>query len=243
MANINTAINGIMTDVGAIGKDRKNQQQGFMYRGVDEVMNALQPALVRHKVYVVPEVLEQIREERTSKNGGLLLYSILKVKFTFYADDGSSVSATVIGEGMDSADKASNKAMSVAFKYACFQVFCIPTEEMADPDADTHEVAPTMPKKTSDKALSDNIVKQEADAEKLRILSVIDTLIQTEQKKGKKPEGIINGFILGTSYETKKKELTDYTLDKYGINSLDELNYNQLRDVLYQTNIKAGKIK
>lgn len=243
MANINTAINGIMTDVGAISKGRKNQQQGFMYRGVDEVMNALQPALVRHKVYVVPEVLEQIREERTSKNGGLLLYSILKVKFTFYADDGSSVSATVIGEGMDSADKASNKAMSVAFKYACFQVFCIPTEEMADPDADTHEVAPTMPKKTSDKALSDNIVKQEADAEKLRILSVIDTLIQTEQKKGKKPEGIINGFILGTSYETKKKELTDYTLDKYGINSLDELNYNQLRDVLYQTNIKAGKIK
>jgi hypothetical protein len=68
-----------------------------------------------------------------------LIYSICTIKYTFYAEDGSSVSATVIGEGMDSGDKATNKAMSIAFKYACFQVFCIPTEEMKDPDADTPE--------------------------------------------------------------------------------------------------------
>ena len=135
--NIYQSIHGVMEEVGAIGKNRKNQQQGFMYRGVDEVMNALQPAFVKYNIFVVPEVLEQTREERTAKSGGQLIYSILKVKFTFFADDGTSVSATVIGEGMDSADKASNKAMSVAFKYACFQVFCIPTEEMVDPDAET----------------------------------------------------------------------------------------------------------
>lgn len=135
--NIYQAIHSVMTEVGAIGKDKKNQQQGFMYRGVDDVMNALQPAFVHNNIFVVPEVLEQTREERTTKNGGQLLYSILKIKFTFYADDGSFVSATVIGEGMDSADKSSNKAMSVAFKYACFQVFCIPTEEMVDPDSET----------------------------------------------------------------------------------------------------------
>lgn len=135
--NIYQAIHGVMDEVGAIGKNRKNQQQGFMYRGVDEVMNALQPAFVKYNIFVVPEVLDQTREERTTKNGGQLLYSILKVKFTFYADDGSNVSAVVVGEGMDSADKASNKAMSVAFKYACFQVFCIPTEEMVDPDSQT----------------------------------------------------------------------------------------------------------
>ena len=103
-------------------------------------MNALNPALVKHKVFVVPEVLEQTREERTSAKNTTLLYSIIKVKYTFYAEDGSSVSATVIGEGMDSGDKATNKAMSIAFKYACFQVFCIPTEEMVDPDAEVHEV-------------------------------------------------------------------------------------------------------
>lgn len=132
-----TAINGIMEEIGAIGKTSKNQQQGFMYRGIDAVMNALQPALVKHKVFVVPEILEQKREERVTGKGGNLIYSVLKIKYTFYAEDGSSVSATVIGEGMDSGDKASNKAMSVAFKYACFQVLCIPTEEMKDPDAET----------------------------------------------------------------------------------------------------------
>lgn len=134
---IYAAINGIMNEIGVIGKTSKNQQQGFMYRGVDAVMNALQPALVKHKVCVVPEVLEHKREERVTGKGGNLIYSVLKVKYTFCAEDGSTVSATVIGEGMDSGDKASNKAMSVAFKYACFQVLCIPTEEMKDPDSET----------------------------------------------------------------------------------------------------------
>lgn len=131
------AILGVMTDVGAIGKGKKNTQQGFKYRGIDDVMNALQPAMVKHKIFVVPVVLEQKREERRTGNNKNLIYSICTVKYTFYAKDGSSVEAIVIGEGMDSGDKATNKAMSVAFKYACFQVFCIPTEEMKDPDADT----------------------------------------------------------------------------------------------------------
>lgn len=131
------AIRGVMKDIGAISKDSKNAQQGFMYRGIDAVMNALQPALVQHGIFVVPEVLEQKREERVTGKGGNLIYSVIKMKYSFVAADGSRVCATVIGEGMDSGDKASNKAMSVAFKYACFQVFCIPTEEMKDPDAET----------------------------------------------------------------------------------------------------------
>ncbi|MCM1533015.1 MAG: ERF family protein [Ruminococcus flavefaciens] len=131
------AIHGIMEEIGAIGKDKRNTQQNFNYRGVDDVMNALSPALIHNNVFVVPEVLEQHREERQTKSGGNLIYSIIKVKYTFYSSvDGSSISATVIGEGMDSSDKGSNKAMSVAFKYACFQVFCIPTEEMVDPDSE-----------------------------------------------------------------------------------------------------------
>lgn len=137
MANIYEAIAAIMADCPAITKSQKNQQQGFMYRGVDVVMNVLQPLMIKHKVFVVPEVVESHREERQTSRGGSLIYTTLKVKYTFYADDGSSVCAVVQGEGMDSGDKSSNKAMSVAFKYACFQVFCIPTEEMKDPDADT----------------------------------------------------------------------------------------------------------
>jgi hypothetical protein len=140
--NVYEAICGVMSEIGAIEKSKKNQQQGFMYRGVDDVMNALQPLLVKYKVFIVPEVLEQTREERTTKNGNTVIYSVCKVKYTFYADDGSSVQAVVVGEGMDSGDKATNKAMSIAFKYACFQTFCIPTEEMVDPDAESHEITP-----------------------------------------------------------------------------------------------------
>jgi hypothetical protein len=102
----------------------------------------------------VPEILEQTREERTNSKGTLLIYSICKVKYTFYAEDGSSISATVIGEGMDTGDKATNKAMSIAFKYACFQVFCIPTEEMVDPDAECHEVKAKAEKPKEENKLS-----------------------------------------------------------------------------------------
>lgn len=137
MNNIYKSITDIMQESIAISKDKTNKQQGFKYRGIDDVMNTFYPLLSKHKVFIAPEVLEQTREERLSKQGGNLIYSIMKVKYTFYAEDGTSVSATVIGEGMDSADKASNKAMSTAMKYAMFQVFCIPTEEMQDPDGDT----------------------------------------------------------------------------------------------------------
>ena len=157
--NIYSAISAIMEEIPAIGKTQKNAQQGFMYRGVDVVMNVLQPLLTKHKVFVVPEVMSQAREDRATQKGGNLIYSIVHVKYTFYAEDGSSITASVIGEGMDSGDKASNKAMSVAFKYACFQVFCIPTEEMKDPDADTPpESAPKSAPKVID------IPKQNASA-------------------------------------------------------------------------------
>lgn len=139
--NIFESINKVMEDIGAISKSSKNQTQGFMYRGIDAVMNALQPALIKNKVFIVPEVLEERREERTNAKGTTLIYSVAKVKYRFYAEDGSFIESTVIGEGMDSGDKSMNKAMSIAFKYCAFQCFCIPTEEMVDPDAETHELA------------------------------------------------------------------------------------------------------
>ena len=120
---IYSAINKVMTDIGAVGKNQKNTQQNFMFRGIDAVMNAINPALIKHKIFIVPEILEQSREERTTKTGTHLIYSICKIKYTFYAEDGSSICAITIGEGMDSGDKATNKAMAIAFKYACFQVW------------------------------------------------------------------------------------------------------------------------
>ena len=136
---IYSAICAVMRDINAIGKDRKNQQQNFQYRGIDDVMNELHGTLARNGVFVVPEVLNEERTTGKSKNGGDLFYTRLKIRFAFYADDGSHVDAVVIGEAMDSGDKASNKALSIGLKYAMLQVFCIPTEDDKDPDATSHE--------------------------------------------------------------------------------------------------------
>lgn len=158
MANIFESINAVMEDCGFIGKDSLNPQQKYKFRGIDAVLNALNPAFRKHKVFIVPEVLEQTREERTTAKGGLLIYSIIKVKYTFYAEDGSHIESIVVGEGMDSGDKASNKAMSAAFKYACFQTFCIPTEEMKDSEDDSPE--PT-PKTAEQKAIEEDNRKRD----------------------------------------------------------------------------------
>ena len=133
-------IAAILADSEAIGKERVNSQQGFKFRGIDDVYNSLHPLLAKHGVFSTTTVLEDRTEERQSARGGTLIYRILKVQFTFYAEDGSFVQSVVIGEGMDSGDKASNKAMAIAHKYALLQLLAIPTEDAKDPDAESHEV-------------------------------------------------------------------------------------------------------
>ena len=208
--NIYKAINEVMKEIGAVGKNQKNSQQGFMYRGIDAVMNAINPALTNHGVFVVPEVLEQTREERTTAKGNLLIYSICKIKFSFFAEDGSHVEAITIGEGMDSGDKATNKAMSIAFKYACFQVFCIPTEEMVDPDAECHEVKP---KKEAQKSMTD------------------------EEKNAQMMEEVGKELISAVQVKALTKKCNDenvpieFLLNAYKIKDLTEMNQAQFRNV------------
>ncbi len=157
--NIYESITKIMEEVPAIKKDQTNKQQGFKFRGIDDVMNALQPLLAKNKVFTVPEILEQTREERVTNKGGNLIYSICKIKYTFYAEDGTFIEAITIGEGMDSGDKATNKAMAIAMKYALFQVFCIPTEEIKDPDSET----PPENNKKETKEQNEEITEDELD--------------------------------------------------------------------------------
>ena len=143
---ISKGIQLVMDEIGAIGKNKRNTMQGFNFRGIDDVMNTLHPLLAKANIFIVPNVLEIQREERTNAKGTTLIYTLAKVEYTFTStEDRSTVTATVYGEGMDSGDKSLNKAMSIAMKYACFQVFCIPTEEMVDPDKETHEVKAKQP--------------------------------------------------------------------------------------------------
>lgn len=139
------AVTAEMSKIG-ISKDRKNQQQGYNFRGIDDVYAALSPLLAKHGLCVLPRVVDRTVSEQQSKNGGVLFYTALRVEFDFVAaEDASKHTVCTIGEAMDSGDKSSNKAMSAAYKYACFQAFCIPTEGDNDADAHTHEVVARAP--------------------------------------------------------------------------------------------------
>lgn len=140
------AMIAIMQSVEAIKKEKTNKQgEGFKYRGIDDVLNSLHSAFALNGVIIMPEVIERTEVERRSIKGNALYYATQRIRFNFIAVDGSSTSSTVIGTAMDSGDKADNKAMSVALKYALLQAFLIPTADMIDPDSETHEVRPSKP--------------------------------------------------------------------------------------------------
>jgi hypothetical protein len=124
-----------------ISKDRNNVQQGYKFRGIDDVYNAMAPLLAKHGLVIIPRILTRQVTERPAKSGGLLFYVTVEAEFDFVSShDGSKTTARSFGEAMDSGDKATNKAMSAAYKYTAFQTFCIPTEGDNDADATTHEV-------------------------------------------------------------------------------------------------------
>jgi hypothetical protein len=151
------AVAAVMKDLSAqgIGKDRKNQQQGYNFRGIDDVYNALAPVMSKHGLIALPRVLSRECIERQSSKGSVLFYVTVEVEFDFVSsEDGSKHTVKTYGEAMDSADKATNKAMSAAYKYAAMQAFCIPTEGDNDADATTHQVAAKPAAKLSDSAVA-----------------------------------------------------------------------------------------
>ena len=146
--NVYQAINAVqkaLTKTG-IAKDRTAQQgANFKFRGIDDVYNALAPLLAANGLCILPRMLSRKCDERQSTAGKALFYVIVEAEFDFVsAEDGSKHVVKTFGEAMDSGDKATNKAMSAAYKYACLQAFSIPTEGDNDADATVHEVANSM---------------------------------------------------------------------------------------------------
>ncbi len=187
-ARVYSAIAAVTADMAqeGIGKTRSNQQQGYKFRGIDDVYNALSPMLAKHNLCILPRILAREVVERTTAKGNAIFYTTVEAEFDFVsAEDGSSHTVKTFGEAMDSADKSTNKAMSAAYKYAAMQAFCIPTEGDNDADATTHEVAaaPT--------------VKPITDAQR----DLIQTLASAA---GKTVQGICEAYKVGSL-----KELTE----------------------------------
>lgn len=138
-------INAVMGDLSKIGiaKSGINSQQGFNFRGIDQIYAALSPVLSSHGLMCLPRVLSRTSETRQTSAGKNIYYVFVSVEYDIVATDGSKHTVCVTAEAMDSADKATNKALSAAFKYMALQVFCIPVEGQDDADADVIEHAPS----------------------------------------------------------------------------------------------------
>jgi len=139
------AIAAVMADLGkeGISKDRQNTEQKYKFRGIDDVYNALSPILSRHNLCMLPRILSREVVERKSRSGGALFNVTVEAEFDLIcSEDASKHTVRTFGEAMDSADKATNKAMSAAYKYAAMQAFAIPTEGDNDADQTSHEVEP-----------------------------------------------------------------------------------------------------
>jgi hypothetical protein len=136
------AIAAVMAEIGKTGISKDRTAQGYKFRGVDDVLNTLNPILSSHNLVILPRVISRESVERVTKNGAVLFYVTLLIEFDFVsAVDATKHTIATYGEAMDSSDKATNKAMSAAYKYACFQAFCIPTEGDNDTENSNHEVA------------------------------------------------------------------------------------------------------
>ena len=198
-----------------IGKDQTNKQQGFKFRGIDDVMNELHSLFAENEVIILPNILDYSVTEKPAKSGGVLFYTRAKIEFCFMASDGSSVKCTMLGEAMDSCDKGANKAESIALKYALLQMFLIPTEEEKDPDAQTPEVGSKETGKEKKQELaakktaapSASTGKRAVPVEKLLTDEFLQCLHDKEQK-AKKDNPTATAFkILESNYILTKEEI------------------------------------
>lgn len=253
---IYAAIANVIADVGTVAKDKVNKQQGFKFRSVDDVYNALHPALAKNKVFIVPDILERkVETVNVGRNGTSMYHVTCQIRFTFYAEDGSSVECTLVGEAMDTGDKATNKAMAIAYKYACFQVFCIPTEEMLDPDAERPEADDRNKTATGrDGAPAKKTPAAKAPDDKKKPVGREVPKSRSSESDGEKPDrqtGVQEGTVTPEMLQTIESEIArtgvprETILGLFKVKSLDQLtsaNYEKLMKKFQATpDLKKGE--
>lgn len=138
---VHLAWNRVMRDVQAIAKGDYNKDQRFSFRGVDAVMGAVGPAFRKHGVFLMPEQILELREERYQSKSGTNMHGvIITIRWRITGPMGDVMLAESSGQAADSGDKVVSKAHSVAYRILLLQGLCVPTGD-PDPDAESHERA------------------------------------------------------------------------------------------------------
>ncbi len=174
LGEIYVRLGQIMADVPAIPKEQKNVQQNYAFRGIDDVFNALHGLFAKHGVVILPEVLKaEYVQQLAGANQNLATDARLLVRYHFVAGDGSSVSMTCQGESRDYADKATNQALSGAFKAGLLQMFLIPLEGMPEQDKES----PTI----EDPLTPEQVHERQRNAVKVSLVEILDSTKSAEE--------------------------------------------------------------
>jgi hypothetical protein len=199
------ALSEVMKAVGGIAKKDKNTSQGFNFRGIDSVVNAVSPQLQKFGVIVVPSVEDyEYATVEIGRNRTAMGHVRIKVKYTFIGSNGDAIATTVVGEAMDSGDKATAKAMSVAFRTALLQALCLPTDE-PDPDASSYERS-----SANDVIAPSAVLTKISEATELNALAEIGKYI-TENRNGYSLE-LVDQFR--TKFREQQTKLTPPKLEE-----------------------------
>lgn len=124
-----------MAKLRAVEKDRRfDGPGGFNFRGIDATVNACGPVFRELGIVgPVPELLD-ITHDLVQTGKGREMHRVrVKVQYEFVGPAGDRLPVVVPGEAIDTGDKATAKAMSVAMRIALLQTLCLPTQE-PDPD-------------------------------------------------------------------------------------------------------------
>ena len=142
LPNVQQVWAAVMAEVQALGKNQRvdSGPARFNFRGVDDVMNAVGPVLRKHQVSVVPTAVSHQPENVTTRNGAVMRNVTVFVTYAIHGPAGDTMTGAAAGEAADSGDKATPKAMSVAFRTFLLQSLCLPTDEV-DPDQHQYERA------------------------------------------------------------------------------------------------------
>lgn len=122
-----------------IGKTRRNKEQNFDFRGIDDALRAFAPLFTTHGVLCAPKFHDIVTTQRPTKSGGATYNVQVQGTFTFTCveDNSSYVVGPVYGEANDGQDKAISKAESVAFRQMLFIAFAVPHEPVIGGDPDS----------------------------------------------------------------------------------------------------------
>jgi hypothetical protein len=214
-----------MRKVKPVGKTQRNTQQNYNFRGIDDVVNAANPVFQKLGILTIPRVLSAQYRDVTTTKGNPSREVTVTVEFAFYGPRGDCLSAVVPGESMDSGDKGTPKAMSVALRVALIQVLMLPTKDLhPDPDSQSPErgrhINPT-------EAAAQREAGQPTRSELMT--NVLTVSEEVRQLRGE------------SEYEAADK-LVKYCQDKLGVNVVGKQNEDGAVEEIDLTRLKDAQL-